>query len=66
MVPSLDGADPEQTALLLRQAGLNLRAEGAALADNVQAVWQDAAAGTRLPLGSTVTVEFYDTTIPED
>ena len=66
VVPSLDGADPEQTALLLRQAGLNLRAEGAALADNVQAVWQDAAAGTRLPLGSTVTVEFYDTTIPED
>ena len=66
VVPSLNGATPEQTALLLRRAGLNIRTEGAALANNVQAVWQDIAAGTTLPLGSTVTVGFYDTGIPED
>ena len=62
----LEGLTPEQAEQVLRTAGLNLNAQGAAEQDQVKAVSQNVQAGTTLPLGSSVTVEFYDTTITED
>ena len=66
VVPVLEGLTPEQAEQVLRTAGLNLNAQGAAEQEQVKAVSQNVQAGTTLPLGSSVTVEFYDTTITED
>lgn len=65
-VPPLEGLSLEEVQQTLHQVGLNLNAEGAAGKEAVTAVSQNAKAGTVLPEGSCIEVEFYDSQILED
>lgn len=65
-VPTLEGYSLEQVQQMLQQAGLNLNFQGVSNQQGGLAIKQNVPAGALLPVGSSVQVEFYDPTVPED
>lgn len=63
IVPSLAGLTVEDATRCLHKAGLNIGINGV---ESALAVEQSSVPGQSLPLGSLVTVGFYDTALPDD
>lgn len=64
-VPDVSGKTPEQANTMLANAGLYMKAAGArsASSSSVVAAWQEITAGTEVPIGTIVQVEFRDSSV---